>query len=83
MIIQATKLVLMELVITATSFEIIKHIALRNRGINNQILMELVINTTSLYKDGFIMGINTKISSGASIERNSVSSLKAGIVNWY
>ena len=49
MIIQATKVVLMELVITKTSLEIIKNIALRNRGINNQNLMELVINTTSLY----------------------------------
>ena len=30
-----------------------------------------------LTKDGFIMGINIKSSSGASIERNSVSPLKA------
>ena len=31
-----------------------------------------------LTKDGFIMGINIKSRSGASIETNSVSTLKAG-----
>ena len=49
MTIQATKVVLMEFVITAKRLDIRKHIDIRNRVINNQILMELVINTTSLY----------------------------------
>ena len=33
-----------------------------------------------LTKDGFIMGINIKSSSGAIIERNSVSPLKSGML---
>ena len=46
--IQATKVVLMELIITATSLDIGKNIAIRNRGINKEILMELLITATSL-----------------------------------
>ena len=42
--IQAIKVVVTELVITETSLDIIKHIAIRNRGINKQILMEILIN---------------------------------------
>ena len=48
MIIQAKKVILMELVNIATIFDISKQIALRNRGMNKQILMELVITATSL-----------------------------------
>ena len=57
MIIQETMVVLMELVITATSLDTIKHIPLINRGMNKQILMELVITATSL---DIIKKISTK-----------------------
>ena len=43
MTIQAKKVVLMGLVITATSLDKIKQISIRNRGMNKQILMEPVI----------------------------------------
>ena len=46
--IQATKVVLMELVITATRFDIRKKVAIRNKGTNKEIIMELVITATSL-----------------------------------
>ena len=46
--IQATKVVLMELVITATSLDISNQIPIRNRGIKEKIIMELVITATSL-----------------------------------
>ena len=46
--IQTTEVVLMELVITATSLDISKQIAIRKRGINEDILIEPVINATSL-----------------------------------
>ena len=41
--IQAKKVVLMGLVITATSLDKIKQISIRNRGTNKKILMEPVI----------------------------------------
>ena len=56
MTIQATKVVLMEFVITAKRLDIRKHIDIRNRVINNQILMELVITATSL-------GISKKLAT--------------------
>ena len=43
MTIQAKNVVLMGLVITATSLDKIKQISIRNRGMNKQILMEPVI----------------------------------------
>ena len=46
--IQATKVVLMELVINAKSLDISNHIAIRNRGINKENLMGLIITATIL-----------------------------------
>ena len=46
--IQATKVVLLELVINATSLDISNQIDIRNIGKNKQILMRLVITATSL-----------------------------------
>ena len=70
MIIQATKVVLMELVITATSLDIIKQIYLRNRGMNNQILIKLVITATNLDISKKIAarnkGMNKKISQSTN-----------------
>ena len=42
------KEILMKLVITATSLGIIKHIAIRNRGMKKKCLMEPIINATGL-----------------------------------
>ena len=47
-IIQATKIVLMEPVITATCLDIRNNIAISNRGTNKQVSVELVITATSL-----------------------------------
>ena len=46
--IQNTKVVLMDLVITATRLDTSKKVDIRNRGMNKEIIMELVINATSL-----------------------------------
>ena len=54
--IQATKVVLMELVITVTSLDISKQIAIRNRGMNKKISMKLAIT-------GTILDISKKIAT--------------------
>ena len=64
--IQATEVVLMELVITATSLDIINQIAIGNRGMNKEILMELVINAKSL-------DISNKIATRNKGMKNKIS----------
>ena len=67
--IQATKVVLMALLITATILDIRKQIDIRNIGMNRDIIMELVMTATSL-------DTSKKIASRKKGMKNKISQRK-------
>ena len=69
--IQATKVVLMELVNTATSLDISKQIDIWNIEMNKEILMKLVITATSLDIRKKVAARNQGINKQISHERNN------------